>query len=79
LPEEVFRLFSRLESSRTAPGTGLGLPIVQAVARLHRAELLLDDPRAGLAVSLRFPGVDGPNKADGRRVDLGSGGDHAPV
>ena len=33
--ERVLKRFVRLEKSRTEPGTGLGLSLVQAVARLH--------------------------------------------
>ena len=50
--------FVRLESSRNSPGTGLGLSLVAAVARLHDAELVLDDNRPGLRAVLRFKGVE---------------------
>ena len=50
--------FVRLESSRHSPGTGLGLSLVAAVARMHDAELLLDDNRPGLRAVLRFKGVE---------------------
>ena len=46
--------FVRLESSRNSPGTGLGLSLVAAVARMHDAELLLDDNDPGLRVTLKF-------------------------
>jgi signal transduction histidine kinase len=46
--------FVRLESSRNSPGTGLGLSLVAAVARLHDAELVLEDNRPGLRAVLRF-------------------------
>ena len=49
--------FVRLESSRNSPGTGLGLSLVAAVARMHDAELLLEDNRPGLRAVLRFKGV----------------------
>ena len=49
--------FVRLESSRHSPGTGLGLSLVAAVARMHDAELLLEDNRPGLRAVLRFKGV----------------------
>jgi signal transduction histidine kinase len=60
-PDERARVterFVRLESSRNSPGTGLGLSLVAAVARLHEAELVLDDNRPGLRAALRFKGVE---------------------
>ena len=53
--EHVLERFVRLESSRSAPGNGLGLALVAAVARLHRAQLILADARPGLIVTMRFP------------------------
>jgi signal transduction histidine kinase len=53
--EHVLARFVRLDSSRHTPGNGLGLSLVQAVARLHKAELVLGDAGPGLLVSLRFP------------------------
>ncbi|AGW14054.1 putative two-component sensor histidine kinase [Megalodesulfovibrio gigas DSM 1382 = ATCC 19364] len=59
--DKVLERFFRLESSRSAPGSGLGLSLVAAVARLHRAGLSLashqpDDPqRPGLEAVIRFP------------------------
>ena len=50
--------FVRLESSRNSPGTGLGLSLVAAVARMHDAELLLDDNQPGLRAVLRFKGAE---------------------
>lgn len=52
--EQVFKRFFRLEESRNTPGNGLGLSLVEAVARLHKANIkLAGDP--GLNVSLAFP------------------------
>ena len=53
--EHVLQRFVRLESSRHTAGNGLGLSLVNAVARLHHAELRLDDAAPGLSVTLRFP------------------------
>jgi signal transduction histidine kinase len=50
--------FVRLESSRNSPGTGLGLSLVAAVARMHDAELLLEDNGPGLRAVLRFKGAE---------------------
>jgi hypothetical protein len=49
--------FVRLESSRHSPGTGLGLSLTAAVARMHDAELVLSDNAPGLSAALRFPRV----------------------
>jgi signal transduction histidine kinase len=53
--ERVLDRFQRLEASRNSPGTGLGLSLVRAVAKLHCAELVLEDNLPGLRVLLRFP------------------------
>ena len=59
IPEDergkVFRRFYRLESSRTTPGSGLGLSLVAAIAALHGIEIVLGDNSPGLCVQLRFP------------------------
>jgi signal transduction histidine kinase len=47
--------FVRLEESRNAPGSGLGLSLVAAVADHHGAALRLEDNRPGLAVTIVFP------------------------
>ena len=47
--------FVRLEKSRTEPGTGLGLSLVQAVARLHGGSVRLEDNAPGLRVVLTLP------------------------
>ena len=59
--ERVLDRFVRLEVSRNSPGSGLGLSLVRAVARLHGAELILGDNLPGLRVILRFP----PDSIDG--------------
>jgi signal transduction histidine kinase len=60
----VFRRFHRLDSSRGSPGSGLGLSLVQAVAKLHLLEVRLEDNRPGLRAVLEWPrgsGVDSPS------------------
>ncbi|MGD2133748.1 MAG: HAMP domain-containing sensor histidine kinase [Maricaulaceae bacterium] len=39
----VRQRFVRLEASRSEPGTGLGLSLVEAVAKIHGAEFILED------------------------------------
>jgi signal transduction histidine kinase len=52
--ERVFERFVRLENERNTPGNGLGLSLVQAVARLHSATLSLEDNNPGLKVTINF-------------------------
>jgi signal transduction histidine kinase len=53
--ERALRRFVRLEKSRTQPGTGLGLSLVAAVARLHDGAVRLEDNDPGLRVVLTLP------------------------
>ena len=53
--ERVLKRFVRLDESRTQPGTGLGLSLVQAVARLHGGRVRLEDNSPGLRVVLTLP------------------------
>lgn len=53
--ERAFRRFVRLEKSRTQPGTGLGLSLVAAVARLHHGTVRLEDNEPGLRVVVTLP------------------------
>jgi signal transduction histidine kinase len=58
IPEEdharALERFVRLEASRNSPGSGLGLSLVAAVARLHEARLELSNNHPGLRVSMIF-------------------------
>ncbi len=47
--------FVRLEQSRSQPGSGLGLSLVSAVARLHGGELRLEDNSPGLTARIALP------------------------
>ena len=74
--ERVRERFVRLDKSRTLPGSGLGLALVDAVAEMHKAELVLGDglgmdaavsdgegtERPGLRVDLIFPRVKAASK-----------------
>jgi signal transduction histidine kinase len=53
--ERVIERFVRLEQSRTVPGSGLGLSLVSAVARLHGGELKLESNEPGLRAVLALP------------------------
>jgi signal transduction histidine kinase len=55
LRDKVLDRFFRVDASRTTPGSGLGLSLVAAVARLHGATLALADNHPGLHVALLFP------------------------
>ena len=52
--ERVLRRFIRLDWSRSTPGNGLGLSLVDAVTRLHGAKLVIEDNHPGLRVRLCF-------------------------
>lgn len=58
IPESQYELaltrFGRLDPSRSEPGTGIGLSIVAAAARVHRARLNLADNFPGLRVEVVF-------------------------
>jgi len=45
----------RLEQSRSEPGSGLGLSLASAVARLHGGELKLEDNQPGLRGIIALP------------------------
>lgn len=65
-PEEqarVFDRFYRMDHSRTRPGAGLGLAMVQAVARWHGGMLALHDHAPGLLVELTLPKATPPEVA----------------
>ena len=47
--------FVRLDTSRSQPGSGLGLSLASAVATLHGGELRLGDAHPGLAATLVLP------------------------
>jgi signal transduction histidine kinase len=50
--DAVLQRFYRAARTRTEPGSGLGLSIVTAIARLHHFTLVLEDARPGLRVAL---------------------------
>ncbi len=52
--EKVFERFYRRESSRHAPGSGLGLSLVAAVVDLHGGTIALSDAEPGLSVCVHL-------------------------
>lgn len=52
LREHALDKYRRLEEARTTEGSGLGLPLARAVARLHSGDVALQDNHPGLRVVL---------------------------
>src|SRR6202011_2106571 len=52
---KVMERFYRCDASRGTPGVGLGLSLVQAVAKLHGSALELSDQNPGLRVAMTLP------------------------
>jgi signal transduction histidine kinase len=52
LREDAMHKYRRLEESRTTEGSGLGLAMARAVARLHGGDIVLEDNEPGLRVRL---------------------------
>lgn len=53
--DQARRRFGRLDGARSTPGAGLGLALVEAVARLHGGRLDLADNAPGLIATLVLP------------------------
>jgi signal transduction histidine kinase len=51
--EAVLGRFYRTEDSRHTPGSGLGLALVAAVARLHGMTVTIADARPGCRIQMR--------------------------
>ena len=70
IPDEdrgrVLERFVRLEDARSRPGSGLGLSLAAAIARLHGGGIRLDGNAPGLRVSLWLPAVRRPEQASER-------------
>jgi signal transduction histidine kinase len=54
LRNRAMQRFGRLDESRSSPGSGLGLALVQTVARVHRGRIALSDNSPGLIAELSF-------------------------
>ncbi len=66
--ERALQRFSRLDESRSTPGSGLGLSLVATVARVHRGQLVLADNQPGLRAELRLPLSPGRDLRPARMV-----------
>ena len=53
--ERVIERFVRLQASRTSPGSGLGLSLVAAVARVHKGEFRIEDNDPGVRAVIDLP------------------------
>lgn len=62
----VLDRFVRLEGSRTQAGSGLGLALAAAVARLHGGELKLEDNAPGLRVVMTLPAATETGRETGQ-------------
>jgi signal transduction histidine kinase len=51
----ITRRFARVESSRGTPGYGLGLSLVEAVAKLHDGRLTLRNTKPGFSATVELP------------------------
>jgi len=58
----VLGRFVRLEGARSRPGSGLGLSLAAAVARMHGGAVRLEDNAPGLRVVLTLPGAVAPRR-----------------
>jgi signal transduction histidine kinase len=56
----VLDRFVRLEGARSRPGSGLGLSMAVAIAKLHAGQLRIEDNEPGLRVVLALPLQDKP-------------------
>ena len=70
----VLERFVRLEGSRSRPGSGLGLSLAAAVARMHGGGVVLEDNEPGLRVRITLPAAPGPSLPAPVK-----GGAHEPV
>jgi signal transduction histidine kinase len=76
--ERVLDRFVRLEASRSEPGSGLGLSLVAAVARLHGGSLRLEDNEPGLRVVLVLP-TEGDGLINGAASEVPAGAELRPT
>ena len=61
--QAILGRFYRSDKSRHLPGSGLGLSLVTAIARLHDAQVLVEDGHPGAVFTLQFPAFEGSRVA----------------
>lgn len=66
--ERVTERFVRLDRSRAKPGFGLGLSLVNAIARLHGGVLRLEDHAPGLKAVISLPAGVAPAAPDAHNL-----------
>lgn len=62
--QRVFQRLVRLDASRSAPGHGLGLSMVRAIARAHGGSATIEPADQGLSVRIELPAVAADSQAD---------------
>ena len=65
----ITQRFTRVESSRKTPGYGLGLSLVDAVAKLHRGRLVLRNEGPGFSATVELPRHADRASVDARSTD----------
>ncbi|WP_305986411.1 HAMP domain-containing sensor histidine kinase [Roseibium sp. MMSF_3544] len=75
--DRVMDRFVRLEESRSEPGTGLGLSLVKAVARLHGGDLRFknEDPGLSARIDLALAAPESSRSGHGESGNSGKSGD----
>ena len=61
--DKVFKRFFRFDRSRAAPGIGLGLSLVAAIAKLHGYVLTIEDGNPGCVFVMTCPAAPGRDAA----------------
>ncbi len=76
---DIFRRFARAKNGADAPGVGLGLSIVETIARLHGMKLIVADNAPGARFTLTENRADelrkGPQLDDQTELSIASHGD----
>jgi signal transduction histidine kinase len=58
--QHIFRRLTRLDASRSRPGHGLGLSLVDAIMRAHGGSVSIVPTTIGLRICCNLPAVDNP-------------------